>query len=257
MNELARYEVTQKDLVRGRNLKIGMISAPFVLGGVPAVLFFVLMFLFGATPPAAAVFFFLSIITGIVGLLIGLGLSGFLAYRRSEWMRQMRERIAADGIRAEEIDWFQNELKASEKRALKEIRSSDLLLADAYRDTLASRLTATRMIKSSRRELQLMQRRRNKIKMLKSDNAKTFQSELAKDISKIEEINSSAKLMLAESEARLQMIEAAAVRGSSIADSELILKKLSARVSELPLALEEAKMAEEIRAELEAEDELK
>ncbi len=37
--------------------------------------------------------------------------------------------------------------------------------------------------------------------------------------------------MLAESEARLQMIEAAAVRGSSIADSELILKKLSARVS--------------------------
>ena len=257
MNELARYEVTQKDLVRGRNLKIGMISAPFVLGGVPAVLFFVLMFLFGATPPAAAVFFFLSIITGIVGLLIGLGLSGFLAYRRSEWMRQMRERIAADGIRAEEIDWFQNELKASEKRALKEIRSSDLLLADAYRDTLASRLTATRMIKSSRRELQLMQRRKNKIKMLKSDNAKAFQSELTNDISKIEEINSSAKLMLAESEARLQMIEAAAVRGSSIADSELILKKLSARVSELPLALEEAKMAEEIRAELEAEDELK
>jgi hypothetical protein len=110
------------------------------------------------------------------------------------------------------------------------------------------------MIKSSRRELQLMQRRQNKIKLLKSDNAKTFQSELAKDISKIEDINSSAKLMLAEAETRLQMIEAAAVRGSSIAESELILKKLSARVSELPLALEEAKMAEEIRAELESEE---
>lgn len=256
MNDLARYEVTQKDLARGRNLKIGMISAPFVLGGVPAVLFFVLMFLFGATPPAAAVFFFLSIITGIIGLLIGLGVSGFLAYRRSEWTKEMRERIAADGIRAEEIEWFRNELKASEKRALKEIRSLNLLLADAYRDTLASRLTATRMIRSSRRELQLMQRRKNKIKLLKSDNAKSFEAEIGKDISKIEEINSSAKLMLAEAEARLQMIEAAAVRGSSIAGSELILKKLSARNADLPLALEEAKMTEEIRAELEAEDDL-
>lgn len=59
--------------------------------------------------------------------------------------------------------------------------------------------------------------------------------------------------MLAEAETRLQMIEAASVRGGSIADSELALKKLSARAAELPLALEEAKMAEEIRAELEKE----
>jgi len=59
--------------------------------------------------------------------------------------------------------------------------------------------------------------------------------------------------MLAEAETRLQMVEAASVRGSAVADSELILKKLSARASELPLALEEAKMAEEIRAELEKE----
>ncbi|MBK9768514.1 MAG: hypothetical protein IPP63_16700 [Chloracidobacterium sp.] len=62
--------------------------------------------------------------------------------------------------------------------------------------------------------------------------------------------------MLAEAETRMQMIEAASVRGSAVADSELILKKLSARVSDLPLALEEAKMAQEIRAELESEDEL-
>ena len=60
--------------------------------------------------------------------------------------------------------------------------------------------------------------------------------------------------MLAEAEARLQMIDVASVRGSSIADSELALKKLSARASELPLALESAKMAEEIREELDKED---
>jgi hypothetical protein len=49
------------------------------------------------------------------------------------------------------------------------------------------------------------------------------------------------------------MIEVASLRGSSIADSEIALKKLSARASELPLALESAKMAEEIREELEKE----
>ena len=59
--------------------------------------------------------------------------------------------------------------------------------------------------------------------------------------------------MLAEAETRLQMIEAAAVRGSGLADSELALKKLSARSQELPLALEEAKLREEIVKELENE----
>ena len=61
--------------------------------------------------------------------------------------------------------------------------------------------------------------------------------------------------MLAEAESRLQMIEAAAVRGSTLADSDLALTKLSARAAELPLALEEAKMTEEIRRELEEESE--
>ena len=59
--------------------------------------------------------------------------------------------------------------------------------------------------------------------------------------------------MLSEAEARLQMIEAAASRGGNLADSELALKKLSARSKELPLALESAKMTEEIRKELENE----
>ena len=255
MDEIAlRYDVTPRDLARGRNLKIGMWTAPFVLGGVPASIFLILMFIFGVTPPAAIVFLTLAVVTGLLGLAAGVGLSGFLAYRRNNWTRQMRERIAADGIRAEELEWFMHELKPSEKRALKEISSGDLMLADAYRETLASRLTAARIVKSSRRELQLMNRRQNKLKQLKAENSKAFQLEIAKDVAKIENINSEAKAMLIEAETRLQMIEAAAVRGSSIADSELVLKKLSARASELPLALEEARLTEEIRAELEAED---
>lgn len=248
-----RYDVTPRDLARGRNLKIGAWTAPFLVGGVPAVVLFTLMFIFGTTPPVAAVFFFLGIISGIAGFLTGLGISAFLSYRRANWTKEMRERIAADGIRANEIEWFRHELRSNETRSLREITSRDVLLADVYRDTLASRLTATRIVKSSKRELQLMQRRQNKLKQLKSKSSEDFQKELVRDIGKIESINIEAKVMLNEAESRLQMIEAASVRGGSIADSELALKKLSARTSELPLALEQAKMAEEIRAELDKE----
>ena len=163
----------------------------------------------------------------------------------------MRERIAADGIRAEEIDWFRNEIKSSEKRALKDLERADAMLADAYRETLASRLTATRILKSSKRELLLTRRRENKIKYLNAEKSAEFRAEIKRDEDKIKTINEEARQMLAEAESRLHMIEAAAMRGTNLADSELALQKLSARAKELPLALEEAKIAEEIRAELE------
>jgi len=192
------------------------------------------------------------VITGI-GFLAGMFTTGLLIHKRSKWTKEMREKIAADGIRAEEIGWFMNELKSSEKRALKAVEARDLLLADAYKETLASRLTATRIVKSSRRELQLAKRRQNSLKQLKSARADEFREQISGDLVKISNINDEAKVMLSEAEARLQMIEAAASRGGNLADSELALKKLSARSKELPLALESAKMTEEIRKELENE----
>jgi hypothetical protein len=100
-----------------------------------------------------------------------------------------------------------------------------------------------------------MQRRQNKLKYYKTESSQRFLEELEKDIAKIRSINEEAKEMLTEAQARLQMIDVASLRGSSIADSELALKKLSARASELPLALESAKLTEEIREELERETE--
>ncbi len=259
MNELVRYDVTAKDLAKGKRMKIGAWTAPILLSVVPFLLFFILTFVFGSTPPVAATFFFLGIISAIAGFIIGLGISGFLAYRYNNWTKEMREKIAADGIRAEEIEWFTHELKSSEKKALQEMQSKDLLLADAFRETLASRLTATRIVKSSKRELLLTQRRQNKLRYLKSDKNEEFQTEIKKDIQKLSSINKEAEQMLAEAESRMQMIEAAAMRGGTLADSQLALKKLSARTQELPLALESAKMDEEIRRELEKEasDELR
>ncbi len=259
MDEIvSKYDIPKREMARGRNLKIAAISAPLVLPAVPAVVFLLLMFLFGTTPPVAATFFFLGLILTIIGFVVGLGLSGFFAYRHSAWTKEMRERIAADGIRAEEVEWFRNELKTNEKRALREMQRTDPMLEDAYRETLASRLTATRIVRSSKKELLLAKRRQTKLKQLKrlnKESSEQFSAEIERDIAKVGSINEDAKTMLAEAESRLQLIEAAAARGSHLADSELALKKLSSRAAELPLALEEAKMTEEIRRELEAEAE--
>ena len=248
-----RGEVTKRDLVRGRRLKAAVVSAPVVLAATPAIISLVLMVLFGTSPPVAATFFFIGLILTVVGFVLGLGLSGFFLYRHSRWSQDMRERIAARGIRAEEVDWFRHEMRSSERQSLRQLTARDPLLADAYRETLASRLTASRIVKSSKRELLLMQKRQNKLKYYKTESSKKFLGELESDVAKIKSINQEAKQMLAEAEARLQMIDVASLRGSSLADSEIALKKLSSRASELPLALESARLAEEIRNELEKE----
>lgn len=256
MNELEpRYSVTKKDLAKGRAMKITSWTAPFLLSIVPVLIFLILFMLFGTTPPLAFTIFFFGAMLAIAGFLIGLVISAVFAYKYSNWLKNIRERIAVDGIRAEEIDWFTNELTTAEKNALKEITAQNLLLADAYRETLASRLTATRIVKSTKKELLLAKKRQNKIKYLKSENSKEFQEEIKKDIEKLSKIDREAKLMRDEAETRLNMIEAAARRGTNFADNELALKKLSARTSELPMALEAAKMEQEIREELEKETE--
>ena len=64
---------------------------------------------------------------------------------------------------------------------------------------------------------------------------------------KLEEIRKEAEQMRIEAETRLQMIEAASRRGNNLTDTELALKRLSTRASELPLALEALKMEDEIK----------
>jgi hypothetical protein len=246
--------ITKSDLARGRKLKLQAVAAPVILTLLPAILTILMVLLAASGPPAAAFILFAGFVATAIGFLVGITIAILTARKHSAWTREMRERMAANGIKAEQIDWFRSELKPAEKRALKAVEARDLLLADAYRETLASRLTATRIVKSSKRELLLAKKRQGTVKQLKSERADDFQKQIAEDIDKIGKINNEAKLMLAEAESRLEMIEAAASRGGTLADSEIALKKLSARTAELPLALESAKMTEEIRKELEAEE---
>ena len=147
--------------------------------------------------------------------------------------------------------WFNHELKSSEKKSLKELESQNRLLGDAYRETLASRLTATRISKTTKKELLLVQKRQNKLKYLKSGASDDLQKILKEDTGKLESIKNEADQMCVEAETRLQMIEAASRRGNNLTDTELAFKKLSNRAAELPLALEALKMEEEMRRELE------
>lgn len=252
MNELQpRYEITRRDLAKDKALKYGAWLAPAALSIVPAVAFFILsLFATGAT---TAMFVFFSLIALAVGFIFGLIIAGGLMFYRSRWLADVRERLAVDGIKANEVEWFKHELTTTEKKSLKEIEAKDLLLADAFRDTLAARLTATRILKSSKQELLLVERRQNKLKYLKSENSANLQEELKADAAKLSKIKTEAEEMRVEAETRLQMIEAASRRGGTVAETELALKKLSARTQELPLALESAKMEDEIRRELERE----
>lgn len=248
--------VTDRDLTRGRNLRIAGISAPIILTVLPLILFLVLTAIVSGTPTLVISSLFFGFVATLVGFLIGAGLSGYFFVKRQRWTAEMREKIAIGGIGANEIEWFRKELKPSEKRALKALKAADPLIEDAYRETLASRLTATRIVRSSRRELQAAKRREFKLKSLKNENARHFLDQLKTDTEKLASIHEEAKQMLIESESRLEMIEAAGARGGSLADTEVALKKLAARASQLPLALEAARIQEEAVLELETSDRL-
>ncbi len=244
------YEITRKDVAKDKFLKIGAWSFPFLLAVIPAAVFFFL-FLLASLPAQAAVWLFLSIASLIGGFVVGLLISGGLMLYRSRWLAEVRERLAVDGIKAEEVEWFKHELTGAERRSLQEIEARNLLLGDAFRDSLAARLTATRIQKSAKQELSLIKRRQGKLKYSKAENSGTFQQELQKDFEKLTEIQKEADAMRVEAENRMHQIETAARHGTNFSETELALKKLSARTSALPLALESARMEEEIRKELE------
>src|SRR5882724_10690422 len=92
------HEITAKDLAKGRKLRVAAIASPFVLMLVPALITLLLMFVAASGPPVAAVILFFGLIATTLGFVSGLAISIVLTYRRNKWTREMRERIAADGI---------------------------------------------------------------------------------------------------------------------------------------------------------------
>src|SRR5206468_3141561 len=137
-----------------------------------------------------------------------------LMYRR-RWTRDLRARLASDGITADEVGFFLNELTSGEKRSLREMERQQPLLADAYRETLALRLNASRLTTRARRDLLQVERRINRARYLNAPDTSVLLAELSRDRERLERLKQEGASRRAEAEARLQMIEAAASRGAS------------------------------------------
>ncbi|MFV0387208.1 MAG: hypothetical protein ACK5NT_00495 [Pyrinomonadaceae bacterium] len=249
-DSITNYEVTNADVAKDKALKLGAIVAPLALALIPSAILLVLAFTVALTPPAVFTMLFFSFLSLIIGAIVGFAISGGLLFYRSKWLSRLRDTLAIDGIKAEEVRWFSKEITSEEKRSLKAIEAKDALLGDAYRETLASRLTATRIINSTTRELMSARRRKSRLKQLKSVRVTEYEAELTKDIENLSEIKKEAIEMRTEAQSRLQMIDAASRRGAELEGKEIALKKLSERAKSLPLALENAKAEDEIRRDL-------
>lgn len=255
-DELAKaYPPERPGKITAREKRIAQLwqTAPWLtLGGITAVppVAFLIAYLLSGFSPLFLVLTITSIpfslITAIVVMLI------VLLFRRS-WAKQFRARLASDGITADEVGFFLSELTGGEKKALREMEKRQPLLADAYRETLALRLNATRLTANARRDLLQVERRINRARYLNAPDTSVLLDELARDRSRLERLKQEGASRRAEAEARLQMIEAAASRGASWAETNYMLQRLDEGRKNLPLGLENARAEQELREDLERE----
>ncbi len=216
----------------------------FFLVALPFPIYFFLKYLTSAQE--AAVYMLLTLTSLAIGSLAGLMVTLFLLVYRRNWEKKIRDKMAKDGVTASELPWFMSELTTTERQALKGIEAQDPLLADAYRETLADRITAARVIASTKRELLLVERRLNRALYLEGTDTASLKAELETDRQRLEQIKMEGTERRAEAEARLQMIEAAASRGATWTETNIALQRLGANREQLPLALESARLEQQM-----------
>lgn len=226
-------------------LSFFVISLPF-----PVV--FLSLFLVAGSTESAAIYLLLSFVSMGLGLVVGLfALITLFLYRRS-WYGRLRDRLAADGITASEVQWFASELSSEERKIWGELQQKNPLLADAYCETLAARLTATRIIARARGETLKVERQINRTRSIRGVDTAELLSELNADRQRSETLRKEATVRLAETKARLQAIEAAANRRLSQTETDTMLRRLAASQEHPPLALEMASMEEAALRELDS-----
>jgi hypothetical protein len=246
MSESGTGKVTARDKLLARVFQ----WAPwlgFFLVALPVPLYFLVKYFSSAQD--AALHILLALTSLAVGSVIGFAVTLFLLYYRRHWAQSVRDRVATDGVTAEELPWFMSELTPAERQALKEIEGRNPLLADAYRETLASRITATRIVAKTKRELLLVDRRLNRTAYIQGADTTSLQKELRADRERLEQVKLEGSERRAEAETRLQMIEAAASRGAGWDETNIALHRLSASREQIPLALEAALLEQEAREE--------
>jgi hypothetical protein len=210
----------------------------FVMVTVPLPVVFLVLFLAASATDTAAIYLLLSFVSMGLGLVVGLLVLIFLLLYRRRWLSRLRDRLAADGITAAEVEWFASELSSEERKTWRELKQQNPLLADAYCETLAARLTATRIIARARGETLKIERQINRTRHLSGVDTSSLLSDLLSDRQRSDGLRKEATVRLAEAKARLQTIEAAANRGLSQKETDSMLRRLAASQEQFPLVLE-------------------
>lgn len=222
----------------------------FVLVTVPLPILFVLLFLTSVTTDSAAVYLLLSFVSLGAGLVVGLLVLIMLLLYRRRWHGRLRDHLAADGITADEVGWFVSELSSEERKTWRDLKGKNPLLADAYCETLAARLTATRILAKARSEILRVERQRNRTRNIRGVDTTALLNDLLSDRQRFESLRQEASVRLSEAKARLQTIEAAANRSLSKSETDLMLRRLTASQAQFPLALEMSSLEEEALREI-------
>ena len=215
----------------------------------PPLIFF-LIYLFSGFSP---LFLVLAITSVPVSLITAVIVMLLVFFFRRRWAKEFRDHLASDGITADEVGFFLSELSSGEKKALREMEKKQPLLADAYRETLALRLNATRLTSNARRDLLQVERRINRARYLNSPDTSILLEELGRDRTRLESLKQEGASRRAEAEARLQMIEAAASRGASWTETNYMLQRLDEGRKNLPMGLENARAEQALREDLDRE----
>jgi hypothetical protein len=237
-------KLSGKDATTARLLKL----APWIAilaTSLPVPVVFLVLFLTATATDSAAVFLLLAGLSLTFGFALGVVIAAFLLFYRRRWLSKLRDRLASDGITANEVVWFRSELTSAERAALAEIQATNPLLADAYLETLANRLTASRIIARSKREMLRVERQINRARTLRTPESADLQKDLEADHDRLEQLRHQATEHLSKAKTRLQVIEATARRRLTEGETEMMMQRLGTAQDQLPLVLEIAQLEQQ------------
>jgi hypothetical protein len=226
--------------------------APWIavlLTSIPVPLVLLVLFFLATATESAAIFLLLAGLSLAVGFALGLVIAAILLVYRKNWLSKLRDRLASDGITANEVVWFRPELTSAERKSLAEIEQSNPLLADAYVETLASRLTASRIMARSRKEMLRVERHINRARTLRTAESAELQKALAEDHERLKNVYSQASEHLNQAKTRLVVIETTASRKLSQGETDQMMRRLGSAQDQLPLVLEIAQLEQQILRE--------
>ncbi|HET9526323.1 MAG TPA: hypothetical protein VFO99_09160 [Pyrinomonadaceae bacterium] len=220
-----------------------------VLTSIPVPLVWLVLFVMATTTESAAVYLLLAGLSLAVGFALGLVIAAILLIYRKNWLSKLRDRLASDGITANEVVWFRSELTSAERKSLAEMEQSNPLLADAYQETLANRLTASRIMARSRTEMLKVERHINRARTLKTPEANALIKDLAEDHQRLKDVYSQATEHLNQAKTRLQVIETTASRKLTQGETDQMMRRLGTAQDQLPLVLEIAQLEQQLLRE--------